>query len=71
MSAVFSNKDPNLLALTFTNSFVVVRIDEGKAIKKIAKSSKVREFSMGLFDPRDISCYVASKNGDISEISIK
>lgn len=59
------------MALTFTNSFVIIRIDEGKVSKKIAKSSKVREFSMGLFDPHDISCFVSSKNGDISEINIK
>lgn len=26
---------------------------------------------MALFDPHDMSCYVSSKNGDISEISIK
>lgn len=26
---------------------------------------------MALFDPHDLSCYVSSKNGDISEINLK
>lgn len=42
MSAIFSNKDPRLLAVTFANSFVIMKIDDDKASQKVAKSSKVR-----------------------------
>lgn len=63
---LFSNKDPNLLALVFNRTFTILKIDNFKVSQKIAKSSKVRQFSMVLFDPKDLSCYLSSKNGDIS-----
>ena len=70
--ALFSNKDPNLLGLVFNRHFSILRIDNNNKIsQKVAKSSKVREFSMALFDPQDMSCFLSSKNGDISEIDIK
>lgn len=71
VSVVFSNKDPNLLAVAFSNVFTIVRIDADKASQRVAKSSKVREFRMSLFDPTDMNCYICSKNGDISDISVK
>lgn len=42
VTARFSNRDPRLLAVTFSNSFVIMRIDEDKTNQRVAKSSKVR-----------------------------
>lgn len=53
------------------NKCVLAKIEENNIEKKIMKSNKVREFSMMLFDPWDSSCFVCSKNGDISDISLE
>lgn len=67
----FSPTNPKLLGIVYESKFVVVYIEkESKSLKKTAKSSKMRTFNMSIFDPLQNYCFLCSKNGDITEISL-